>query len=34
VTPIFYIYMEHFEAWLTRRHRGPVPLERAAVAAE
>jgi HAE1 family hydrophobic/amphiphilic exporter-1 len=33
VTPIFYIYMEHFEAWLTRRHRGPVPVERA-VAAE
>ena len=36
VTPIFYIYMEHFEAWLTRRHRGPVPVEpvERAVAAE
>jgi hydrophobic/amphiphilic exporter-1 (mainly G- bacteria), HAE1 family len=33
VTPIFYIYMEHFEGWLGHRRRGPVPVERA-VAAE
>ncbi len=34
VTPIFYIYMEHFEAWLARRHRGPVARSERAVAAE
>jgi HAE1 family hydrophobic/amphiphilic exporter-1 len=33
VTPIFYIYMEHFDEWLKRRRKGPRVVERA-VAAE
>jgi HAE1 family hydrophobic/amphiphilic exporter-1 len=32
VTPVFYIYMEHFAGWLTRRRRRPMPLDQAVAA--
>jgi HAE1 family hydrophobic/amphiphilic exporter-1 len=29
VTPVFYIYMEHFVGWISRRRPRPMPLDQA-----